>query len=142
VLATGRPDKLPANTANPQFGPSINQISFRMGSLDDLRDIKVRLETHGASSLAPTNHGVAWSLYAHDPEGNNLEFFVDTPWYILQPLLAPLDLAKGNDAIVAETRSMCEQSEGFETYASWRARIAPRMTAFRPPHGEPGEARA
>lgn len=29
VLATGRPDTLPANTANRQFGPSINQISLR-----------------------------------------------------------------------------------------------------------------
>jgi catechol 2,3-dioxygenase len=142
VLATGRPDELPANTANPQFGPSINQISFRMGSLDDLRDIKARLEENGADSLAPTNHGVAWSIYAHDPEGNNLEFFVDTQWYILQPFLIPLDLSKDNEAIVAETRALCERSEGFEPYASWRARIAPRMAAFRPPHGERGQVQA
>ena len=29
VLASGRPDQMPKNTANPQFGPSINQISFK-----------------------------------------------------------------------------------------------------------------
>ena len=39
VLATGRPERLPANTANPQFGPSINQISFKMGTLADLREM-------------------------------------------------------------------------------------------------------
>ena len=80
VLATGRPAQMPSNTANPQFGPSINQISFRMGSLADLRDIHERLGTGGGSDLFPANHGIAWSIYAHDPEGNNLEFFVDTDW--------------------------------------------------------------
>src|SRR5689334_10232051 len=40
VLATGRPERLPENTANPQFGPSINQISFKMGSIADLGDMK------------------------------------------------------------------------------------------------------
>ncbi|MBA2933518.1 VOC family protein [Sphingomonas sp. CGMCC 1.13654] len=139
VLATGRPETLPANTANPQFGPSINQISFRMGSLDDLRDIEIRLNAFGAESIFPANHGVAWSIYAHDPEGNNLEFFVDTDWYILQPLLLPLDLSKDNDVIIAQTKAMCEQSEGFEPIADWRARIAPRMSAFRPPLGRPSE---
>ena len=78
VLASGRPPELPGNTANPQFGPSINQISFKMGTLDDLRDMLARLETGGGSDLFPANHGIAWSIYAHDPEGNNLEFFVDS----------------------------------------------------------------
>ncbi|XJJ69713.1 VOC family protein (plasmid) [Novosphingobium sp. BL-8A] len=132
VLATGRPEYLPENTANTQFGPSINQISFKMATLDDLRDIKARLEEFGVGHLFSGNHGVAWSIYAHDPEGNNLEFFVDTDWYILQPFLIPLDLSKDNEAIVEETRAMCETSEGFEPYAQWRARIAPRMTPFYP----------
>src|SRR5436190_18886016 len=93
VLATGRPDKLPANTANPQFGPSINQISFKMGSLADLRELNKRLQEEGGKNIFPANHGIAWSIYAHDPEGNNLEFFVDSDWYITQPFLIPLDFA-------------------------------------------------
>src|SRR5690606_450651 len=80
VLATGRPPELPANTANPQFGPSINQISFKLGGLSDLRDIHTRLLAAGGKNIFPANHGIAWSIYAHDPEGNNLEFFVDTDW--------------------------------------------------------------
>src|SRR5882757_4962346 len=47
VLATGRPESLPPNTANPQFGPSINQISFKMGSLSDLRELNQRLGEEG-----------------------------------------------------------------------------------------------
>ncbi len=131
VLATGRPDVLPANTANPQFGPSINQISFKMGSLSDLRDMHERLTAEGGSSLFPANHGVAWSIYAHDPEDNNLEFFVDSDWYIKQPFLIPLDLSKTDTEIVELTRSLCESSEGFEPYGAWRERVAARMTPFR-----------
>ena len=130
VLATGRPAALPANTANPQFGPSINQISFKMGSLADLRDIRQRLEAHGGSNLFPANHGVAWSIYAHDPEGNNLEFFVDSNWYITQPFLIPLDLTKSDAEIIAETKQMCESSDGYEPYADWRHKISARMTPY------------
>jgi len=136
VLATGRPDTLPANTANPQFGPSINQISFKMGTLTDLRDMHVRLTEAGGSNLFPANHGIAWSIYAHDPEGNNLEFFVDTEWYITQPFLIPLDFKQTDAEIHAMTKSLCESSEGFEPYSDWRGRIAARMT----PYAAPGAA--
>ena len=132
VLAIGRPDTLPANTANPQFGPSINQISFKMGSLADLRDMHARLQAEGGSNLFPANHGLAWSIYAHDPEGNNLEFFVDSDWYIKQPFLIPLDFTKSDAEIVSETKAMCEASEGFEPYGDWRRKIASRMTPYKP----------
>lgn len=137
VLATGRPDDMPANTAHPQFGPSINQISFKLGSLDDLRDVHERLQSEGGSDIFPANHGIAWSIYAHDPEGNNLEFFVDTDWYIKQPFLIPLDLTKSDDDLARETKAMCEQSEGYEPYGAWRERIAKKMT----PYVEPAAAR-
>lgn len=143
VLASGRPDQLPANTANKQFGPSINQISFKMGSIDDLREMHGRLEAEGTGNLFPANHGIAWSIYAHDPEGNNLEFFVDSDWYITQPFLIPLDFSKTNDEIVALTQSLCESSEGYEPYANWRARVAKRMTPFMAPvAGVPAAASA
>ena len=132
VLATGRPESLPKNVANPQFGPSINQISFRMGSLADLREMHRRLTAEGGASLFPANHGIAWSIYAHDPEGNNLEFFVDSAWYIKQPFLIPLDFSKTDDDIVHETRALCEKSEGYEPYADWRQRIAARMARYVP----------
>jgi len=130
VLATGRPDNIPANTANPQFGPSINQISFKLSSLADLRDVRARIHAYGMTSEFPANHGIAWSIYAHDPEGNNLEFFVDTEWYINQPFLIPLDLTLSDDEIRSRTQTLCESSEGYEPYAQWRERIAPKMTAF------------
>jgi catechol 2,3-dioxygenase len=133
VLASGRPAELPANTDNPQFGPSINQISFKMGSLKDLRAILPVLQSEGGGNLFPANHGVAWSIYAHDPEGNNLEFFVDTEWYIQQPFLIPLDLTKTDDEIFELTKAMCEKSDGYEPYGEWRKKVALRMTPFIAP---------
>ena len=130
VLATGRPAELPPNTDNPQFGPSINQISFKMGSLADLRTMLPALEAEGGGNLFPANHGVAWSIYAHDPEGNNLEFFVETEWYITQPFLIPLDFTKTDDEIFELTKAMCEKSPGYEQYGEWRKKVARRMTPF------------
>jgi len=130
VLATGRPDHLPDHIGNTQFGPSINQISFKMGSIGDLRDLHPRLQQGGASRIFPANHGMAWSIYAHDPEGNNLEFYVDTEWYISQPFLVPLDLELSDDELHEKTRAMCEASPGFEPMSEWRDRVAKRMTPF------------
>jgi catechol-2,3-dioxygenase len=135
ILATGRPEAMPANTANPQFGPSINQISFRVSDLAELRSIYGRLQEGGASSFLLANHGIAWSIYAHDPEGNNLEFFVDTDWYMTQPMLIPLDFSKSDQEIFDLTKNMCEHSPGFEPYTSWRQKVAKRMTKFMPPAG-------
>lgn len=136
VLASGRPDELPTNTANPQFGPSINQISFQMGSLADLRDIGERLQAFGTTNFFPANHGIAWSIYTHDPEGNNLEFFVDTDWYFPQPFLVPLDFSQSDEDILTMTETLSKSQDGYEPYASWRQRIAVRMTPYRAPAGQ------
>jgi catechol-2,3-dioxygenase len=133
VLASGRPPVMPANTANPQFGPSINQLSFKMGTLDDLREMRERLEAEGGGHLFPANHGVAWSIYAHDPEGNNLEFFVDTEWYFPQPFLVPLDFSRSNEEIHQQTEAFCREQPGFQPYAQWREGIASRMVPFVAP---------
>lgn len=130
VLATGRPAALPANEVNPQFGPSINQISFKVATIGDLRDIHARLLEWGAESIFPANHGIAWSIYAHDPEGNNLEFYVESEWYINQPLLDPLDLSKSDEELLALTKTMVENAEGYQPYSEWQKGIAPRMARY------------
>ena len=44
VLVSGKPDNIPPNPFNAQFGSVINQISFRVGSLDSLRKLQKILE--------------------------------------------------------------------------------------------------
>jgi catechol 2,3-dioxygenase len=127
VLATGRPTNLPANTFNSEFGPCIQQISFKMGSLADLRDMKSRLEESSATGITSATHGNAWSVYAHDPEENYIEFYVDTDWYANQPFYVPLDLNKTDEEIIRETQAMCEVSPGFKPVAEWRSDMAKIM---------------
>ncbi len=132
VLVSGRPADLPPNPFHPQFGSVINQISFRVGSLAGLRDMLAILERENVANIMPVNHGIAWSIYCHDPDGNNLKLFVDTDWYFPQPFLAPLDLSQTDEAITAETEALCRVQEGFEPYPDWRKRFAARMNRFVP----------
>jgi catechol 2,3-dioxygenase len=127
VLTTGRPISLPANTINPAFGPCVQQISFKMGTLADLRDMKSRLENSSATGITAASHGNAWSVYAHDPDGNYIEFYIDTDWYAEQPFYVALDLNKTDEEIIRETRALCEASPGFKPVAQWRREISKVM---------------
>ncbi len=60
-----------------------------------------------------------------------IEVFVDSEWYIKQPLLEPLDLSRSDADILAATEAMCRAAEGFEPASQWRARQASRMVAYK-----------
>lgn len=132
VLVSGRPDNLPPHPYNPQFGSVINQIAFKVGSLASLREVHEILREEGAESIFPANHGIAWSVYAHDPEGNNLEFFVDSDWYFPQPFLEPLDMSLTDEEIYALTEEISRTQEGFQPFDQWRSTISKGMNLFRP----------
>ena len=133
VLATGRPAEMPANTANAMFGPCINQISFDLGSLANLRVMYDRLLAAGYKGEAMTcfNHGTGWSVYFADPEGNNIELFVDSEWYIPQPHGVPFDFASTDAEILAATEAMCLAHESFMPMPAWRELIGAKMNQSR-----------
>jgi len=80
-------------------GPSnINQISFRVVSLTELRRLHVEVKAAGVAGINPTNHGGSWSIYFLDPEGNRIELSVPTPWYV-PPISIPLDMALSDEEI-------------------------------------------
>ncbi len=128
VICTGDPDDLGSNSKGAFFAGPINQLSFRLESLDDLRIMYNRLvEECGEDKLLVGTHGIAWSVYAHDPEGNTMEFFVDSPWFVDQPFLEPFDLSKSDDEIFAETEAMCRDASGFQSYTAWREGLAKEL---------------
>lgn len=99
-----------------------NHVSFRVDGLDRLRDIYTKLQTWpGVTRIQPVNHGLAWSVYCYDPEGNRTEAFVDTPWYVQQPFGEPLDLSLSNDEIFAATETMLEGNPTARPFEDWRA---------------------
>jgi len=128
-------------------GPStINQISFRVVSLPELRRLYVEVKAAGVAGLNPTNHGGSWSIYFLDPEGNRIELSVPTPWYV-PPISIPLDMALSDDEIYKLTEGTVNSTPGQMRRAEWLAyhhdrlvqegtieRCAP-MTAEKIPHG-------
>lgn len=122
VLVTGRPDG-----EQPKL---MNQLSFRLKTLAELQRVYAQLVEDKVPSLDPITHGIAWSVYLPDPEGNRIEAYVDTPWYITQPFRTEIDLGKPEADLVAETEALCRASPGFEPVSAWTPRIAQQIRSL------------
>ena len=123
ILASGRPA---LQTEDLAFNP-INQVSFRLSELAALRKMARRLEDEGVKDLAAVSHGNALSVYFRDPEGNRLELFVDTPWYVRQPLRIPMDLDLPDAELWAWAEREARKQPDFQPVERWRRRIAERL---------------
>jgi catechol 2,3-dioxygenase len=119
ILATGRPNNL---TFNP-----INQISFRVPNLSNLRSFHDRLLAQGATDMQPATHGNAISIYCRDPEGNRLEIFIDTPWYCDQPLREAFSFEATDEEILAIAERLAKRLPKFKAREIWQAEMAEKM---------------
>ena len=62
----------------PSRTPGLMHVAFKIGdSIDELRAAKHELEAAGVAARA-RDHGVSQSLYLLDPDGNEVELYVDT----------------------------------------------------------------
>ena len=110
-------------------GPSsVNQISFRLKTIDELREMKRRLEKENAP-VTPINHGNAMSIYSEDPEGNGLETYLDLPWYVSQPHGDPLDLSLSNEELLAQTEKMVRADPSFMPRDQWAEQLNKKLGA-------------
>ena len=121
VLFDGRAKDL---SQNP-----VNQISFRLDSLDTLKAYRKALLAAGITEHRLTDHGNAWALYFKDPEGNQVELYCDTPFYTPQPCGEPLDLEQSNEAILRQTEAMCRQRPDFMSREAWMSGIQRKLDA-------------
>lgn len=110
VLAEGRKADSPS---------TVNQLSFKVGTLDALRAVRDAAMAHGASGMRGLNHGNALSIYFSDIESNVVEVYLDTPWYIPQPHGDPLDLDRPDADIWMETERICRADPGFMPVEEW-----------------------
>lgn len=133
VLASGRKEGAIHTDAfiGGGIGSAINQISFELQDLAELRRVRDRFAEFGVINGSPINHGNAWAMYIRDIEGNPIELYVDTPWYTPQPCGVPLDLSLGDDEIRRLTEEMCRGRPGFEPVAAWQQRLAEKLLAQR-----------
>ena len=61
-------------------GPRVGMYHFglRVGGTDDeLREMLSRVQAAGAPVLGASDHGVTHSLYIADPDGNEVELYID-----------------------------------------------------------------
>lgn len=116
VLISGRPTEISFNV--------INQISLKADSLTTLKQFYQRLLAHGARDIIPVTHGNALSVYCLDPEGNRIELYVDTPWYVSQPcrVRAPFELPE--DELMAWAESHARKLPGFRPRSEWKKDMA------------------
>jgi hypothetical protein len=85
-----------------------------------------------ASDIHPICHGQAWSVYFRDPEGNRLEVYTDTPWYVHQPLREVMDFDLPEAEVLRRTEALCRTLPGFMTAEEWRRKTALQIAAYAP----------
>ena len=111
VLVSGRAKGTPS---------TINQITFRVASIKEVRAMHDLLVASKVDGIDPVDHGNAWSVYFLDPEGNRLEFFCDTPWYVAQPRRTRLDFSLSDKEIEEATRRSIADDPTTRPFAQWR----------------------
>jgi len=119
VLVTGRPAAIAFNV--------VNQLSLRADGLATLKAVHAALAGEAVSDVMPVTHGNAVSVYFRDPEGNRLEVFIDTPWYVNQPVRVPIDLTLPDEDLWRWAQDHARSLPGFRPRAEWRAEMARRM---------------
>jgi catechol 2,3-dioxygenase len=74
ALLQTRADADPA----PEDAPGLAHVALKIGdSLEELRQARAWLEANGVSISRVRDHTVSRSIYFPDPDGNELEVFVD-----------------------------------------------------------------
>jgi catechol 2,3-dioxygenase-like lactoylglutathione lyase family enzyme len=119
VLVSGRPEEARFSV--------VNQISLRVEGLAALRYFNDNAARHGATDVQPVSHGNAFSVYLRDPELNRVELFMDTPWYVTQPLREPLDLALPDEELWRRAEAQARALPGFRPVAQWQREFAERL---------------
>lgn len=122
VLAGGRGDDSPS---------TVMQLSFKVQTLDHLREARRRALGLGATGMRGLNHGNAISIYCMDPEENTIEVYLDTPWYVSQPHGDPLDLDRPDEELWAETERIVRSDPSFMPASEWSGRFAQRSAALK-----------
>ena len=117
VLVPGRASQSPS---------TVNQISFRVIALAELRRVHAQLVELGVSGINPTNHGGSWSVYFSDPEENRIELLAQTPWYV-PPISVSLDLSLSDAEIYSLTKAMVEETPGHMLRTRWREQLERRL---------------
>jgi catechol-2,3-dioxygenase len=91
---------------SPDRHTNAQQISFTVGSLDDLRDLYHAIKDYGIDTFRITNHGIAIGCYFRDPENNHVEVYWSTGFDYPQPHGEAIDLDASNEELMSVLENM------------------------------------
>lgn len=118
VLVVGR---------DPDSPSTVNQLAFHVEGLAELQAYARFLQGFADVSSRAVSHGNAWSIYFDDPEGNGIEVYCDTPWYVSQPRAIPFDVLADPQNIHSETADFVESDPSGVPVEEWRVDVEERL---------------
>ncbi len=90
----------------PQEGVLVNQISFRVKNVDDLRWFYDHLRQRDDVRIdRQVSHGNALAFYFFDPEGNRIEVYYPTGFDVHSPHRQAVDLHDSTEDLLAFAKS-------------------------------------
>ena len=99
---------------------TINQISFRVNNFAEVRQVYNKLVESGVNGIEPVDHGSALSVYFPDPEGNRIEVYMATPWYIAQPHRELIDFNKSDEEVLKACEQKCYADPTYQPMEEWK----------------------
>jgi|TARA_B100001146_G_C16103528_1_gene400461 catechol-2,3-dioxygenase len=84
----------------------IQQMSFKVSSIQDLREFKQIIEDEQLRIDRIVSHGNAFGMYFFDPEGNRVELYYRTGFPVPQPHGDPLDLSRSDEELISDAREL------------------------------------
>lgn len=84
----------------------IQQVSFRIDSVESLLDFHRRFKEVGVEVQQEVTHGNAYGIYFWDPEGNRIEVYYRVPIDVRQPFRKDLNLDQSLEDVLAEAERL------------------------------------
>jgi len=117
ALATGRKEG---------EGGALHHLAFGVRSLAELNERHEHLKRNDVKGIELWTHASMLSVYYRDPENNRLEFFLETPYYVKQPVALALDvdLTAPQDEVFRVIASKFGADPSFGLMSEWKQRTA------------------
>ena len=80
----------------------VQQVSFHVDSIEDVRDFHSRFVNDGVKIDSVVTHGNTASVYFRDPEENRLEIYYSLPVEWKQPFRVDIDITQSDDDVLKQ----------------------------------------
>ena len=90
----------------PEEMQLVQQISFKVPTIQDLREYKEKIEEEELKIDRIVSHGNAFGMYFFDPENNRVELYYRTGFPVPQPHGDPLDLSRSDEELLTDAREL------------------------------------